>query len=115
MTKAVTKRYSEAFKRQVVREYEAGERGEELRQKYGIGGRNTLTRWLKQYGTAATRQELIVIQRPQERAQAQQMARRVQELETALAEVTLEKLVLRATLAEAEQRLGEPVEKKVAR
>lgn len=115
MKKQVTKRYSEAFKRQVVREYEGGASGQELRQRYGIGGVNTITRWLKQYGRAATRQELIVIQRPHERAQAQQQQQRVQELEAALAQLTLEKLALRAALAEAEQQLGEAVEKKDVR
>ena len=38
MTKRKIKRYSEAFRQEVVREYEAGSSIAELRQKYGIGG-----------------------------------------------------------------------------
>lgn len=43
--------YSEAFKRQVVAEYESGLYTKaSLRRKYGIAGHSCLTRWLKKYG-----------------------------------------------------------------
>ncbi len=42
MTQAVMKRYNKAFKVQVVREYEAGTSLSALREKYGIGGGNTI-------------------------------------------------------------------------
>ena len=43
MDKKVYKRYSEAFKREVVREYEAGVSARRLREKYGIQGGRTVT------------------------------------------------------------------------
>ena len=50
MKKERIKRYSEAFKHQVVREYEAGASARWLMQKYGIGGDSTIKRWVHQYG-----------------------------------------------------------------
>lgn len=43
--------YSEAFKRQVVSEYESGLFTKaSLKRKYGIAGNSCIPRWLKQYG-----------------------------------------------------------------
>lgn len=43
--------YSEAFKRQVVSEFESGLYTKaSLRRKYGIAGKSCLPRWLKKYG-----------------------------------------------------------------
>ncbi len=50
MIKEPIKRYSEALKRQVVQEYEDGASIYSLQQKYGIGGHNTVKRWIKRYG-----------------------------------------------------------------
>lgn len=47
----VPQNYSEAFKRQVVSEYESGLYTKaSLRRKYGIAGNSCLPRWLKKYG-----------------------------------------------------------------
>lgn len=43
--------YSEAFKRQVVNEYESGLYSKaSLKRKYGIAGNSCIPRWLKKYG-----------------------------------------------------------------
>ena len=46
------RRYSEAFKRQVVEELEKGKFGSafEAQQSYGILGDRTVPRWMKKYG-----------------------------------------------------------------
>ena len=41
MEKTPLKRYSQAFKQQIVREYEAGATASQLSQKYGIMGGST--------------------------------------------------------------------------
>ena len=61
MEKTVIKRYSEAFKRQVVSEYEAGQSATWLRRKYGITGRDTIERWVKKYAHAGLRQGVLVL------------------------------------------------------
>ena len=46
MEKIAIRRYSEAFKKQMVREYEAGASAGRLREKYGIKGRSTVNTWV---------------------------------------------------------------------
>ena len=111
MKKRVMKRYSEAFKRQVVSEYEAGHSVFTLQRKYGITGNGTIERWVKQYAHASLRHELVVIQRGDERERQRAMETRVRELETAVAQLTLEKIVLETSLVEAEKLLGFEVKK----
>jgi transposase len=44
-------KYSEAFKKQVVREFERGLLNkDQLQQKYGIGGNSTVLKWCRKYG-----------------------------------------------------------------
>ena len=61
------KRYSEAFKHQVVSEYEGGQSVLSLRKKYGITGNGTVERWVRKFGHTGFRAELVVIQRAEER------------------------------------------------
>lgn len=105
------KRYSEAFKLQVVSEYEAGQSANALRSKYDITGCGTIERWVRQYAHAGLRHELIVIQRADEREREKSLKKRMQELESAVAQLTLEKIVLETSLAEAEKLLGMAVKK----
>jgi transposase len=109
--KTIIKRYSVAFKQQVVREYEAGVELKQLREKYGINGTSTIQDWIKRYGRAGTRHKLIVIQSPQEQDQVKQYKVRVAQLEKVVAQLSLDKAILEASLAEVEVRLGEDVKK----
>jgi transposase-like protein len=111
MKKRAMKRYSEAFKLQVVSEYEGGQSARALRQKYGVTGNSTIERWVKKYGHVGLRHELVVIQRPEEREREKMLEERVKELESAVAQLTLEKIVLETSLEEAENLLGVAVKK----
>ena len=112
MVKEVVKRYSKAFKLQVVREYEAGATLHQLRQKYGIGGGSTVQGWVAKYGRAGVRHQLLIIQSPVEQEQVKQLQQQVAQLEKALAQLTVEKLLLETTLAVAEEELGIRLKKK---
>ncbi len=59
-------RYSESFKRQVVEEYESGERIVDLKQKYGIKGGMTITNWIRKYSKKGFRHEMVHIQSAEE-------------------------------------------------
>ena len=107
----IIKRYSIAFKQQVVKEYEAGVDIHKLREKYGIGGGGTIQGWIKKYGREGMRHKLIVIQSPQEQDQVKLFKERTVQLEKVVAQLTLDKLMLEAALAEAEVQLGESVKK----
>lgn len=113
MEKIPLRRYSEAFKKQVVREYEAGAAANSLREKYGIKGRSTISHWLKKYGREGSRYQLMVIQKPEEQEQVKQLKKRVQELEKAVAQLTLDKLMLESLVAVIEAETGEEVKKNI--
>ena len=111
MAKEVIKRYSEAFKLQVVREYEAGVNLNELRQKYGIGGGNTVHEWVAQYSHQGLRHQLMVIQSPADQEEVKRLRQRVAQLEKAVAQLTLDKVMLEALVETAEKELGLPLKK----
>lgn len=94
----ITKRYSEALKRQVVSEYEAGHEVRALRLKYGITGDHTIQQWIKKYGKEGFRNELVYIQSVEEIGRVKTLEKQVSELQQALGRVTLEKLKLESML-----------------
>lgn len=106
MQKTIIKRYSEAFKQQIVREYEGGMSIAELSEKYGIHGGNTIRTWLKKYAREGVRYKLLLIQSPEEQAQVKQLKVRTSQLEKLVAQLMLDKVMLETTLAVAEAHLG---------
>jgi transposase-like protein len=98
MKKEPIKRYSQAFKQQVVREYEAGASIYSLRNKYGIGAHKTVERWVKQYGRCGYRSELVVIQTVKDQMEVKAMKQHIAELEAALAASVLENRMLKTTI-----------------
>jgi len=106
MSKETVKRYSESFRQQVVREYEEGTSIEDLRKKYGIGGKSTIQKWIKKYSYQGLRHELLRIQRPEEVQRIRELETRVQELEQALGRMTLEKLALESSLEVLQETYG---------
>lgn len=113
MEKIAIRRYSEAFKKQVVREYEDGAAASSLREKYGIKGGSTVNSWVKKYGREGSRYKLMVIQKPEEQERVKALEKRVQELEHALAQVMLEKLMLESLVEVVEQEEGPGVKKNI--
>jgi transposase-like protein len=112
MTERVIKRYSMAFKKQVVQEYEAGASIEGLRRKYGISGKQTIRNWIDQYGQTGVRHQIMVIDEADVQAQNQVLQERIANLEKLVAQLSLDKLMLESSLAVAEQELGYAVKKK---
>ena len=106
MKKDPIKRYSQAFKQQVVRDYEAGSSIYSLLQKYGIGAHHTVERWVKQYGRSGYRSEVVVIQTVEDQLAVKAMKQRIAELEAALAASVLENRMLHTTLEVASAALA---------
>lgn len=96
----VVKRYSEAFRRQVVAEYEGGTSMTALQKKYGITGTQTIPKWIVKYGSAGFRHNVVRVQTAEEANRVKALEQQVEQLERALARVTLEKLKLESTLEE---------------
>ncbi len=110
--KQIIKRYSLAFKQQVVKEYEAGASASELRRRYGIGSTHAVVQWVKQHGREGVRHKLMVIQTPQEQERVKELEARVTDLEKLVAQLSLDKFMLETTLEVAEDMLGHEVKKK---
>lgn len=114
MTRRVVKRYSEAFKRMVVAEYEAGSSMPDLRKKYGIGGVNTIREWVEKYSMQGLRHKLVRIQSAEEANRVRALEAQVQELEQALGRMTLEKLALESELEVLQETYGVDAKKNAA-
>ena len=99
-------RYSEAFKMEVVRELEAeGLAFDDLSLKYGIKGKTTVSRWVRQYGNG-TRGKGIRVERPDEINELKRLKLRVRQLEGALADANIDSALERAYTRLACQRAG---------
>lgn len=115
MKKEAVKRYSQAFRQQVVREYEAGASIYNLLQKYGIGSHRTVERWVKKYSRSGYRSETVVIQTVEDQLEVQAMKARIAELEGALADAVIENRMLTTTLEVASERLEMDLKKNFGR
>lgn len=101
-------RYSEAFKMQVVREYEAGEFAglAEAHRKYGIRGNGTVARWLKAFGKEHLMKKVVRVEAVGEADQLQKLVRENRELKLALGEERLRTQIGEEYLKLACQRGG---------
>lgn len=115
MKKEPVRRYSQAFKQQVVSEYEAGASVYSLQQKYGIKAHRSVQRWVEQYGRSGYRSEVVVIQTVEDQMEVRAMKERLSELESALAEAVLENRMLKTTLEVASQALEMDLKKNFGR
>lgn len=85
-------RYSEAFKLQVVREFEEGKHGScfGAAEAYGIRGATTVQSWVRKYGREHLLKRVIRVETTEERNEMKRLKERVRELERALGDTTLD-------------------------
>ena len=101
-----SKRYSEAFKRAIVMELEKGQTTvRELRKRYGIKGGVTIAGWVRRYGSKPMKKPAPTKNAPRLSDSQARLARENRELKAALAQVTMEKVLLESLIVEAEERL----------
>ena len=104
-----SKRYSEQFKKSVVREYEKGFLNkDQLQQKYSIGGNSEILSWCRKYGKFVYPEKGIITGRPMKDPQKQ----RIKELEKALEEARLKVLAYETLISIAEEAEGIVILKK---
>ena len=113
MGEVVLKRYSVAFKHHIVREYERGKSVTELRRRYGIKGAQTVQRWIERYGTEGLRHKVMTIQKPEESDRVKVLEGRVQELESALAQASLDRVMYETLLDVSREKYGLDLKKKI--
>lgn len=101
-----SKRYSEAFKRQIVRDIERGvTTPAEVQRRYGVAGGTSIRGWLRRYGRGKVscrvkRQDVI------ESRKLLVIEREKRELERAVARLTVEKVAYESLIEEAQAQLG---------
>lgn len=103
------KTFSEAFKRQIVKEFEQGLLNkDQLQKKYGLGGNSTVLKWCRKYGKFAYPKQTST-GRPMKDPQKQ----RIKELEAKL-KAAEQKLKVYDKLIEITNReLNEDIVKKI--
>jgi transposase-like protein len=93
-------RYSEAFKLQVVRELETGKlRGfNEGRERYGIGGSETIQRWMRKYGKNHLLAKLVHVPTPNEKNRLRELMQENNKLKRALADARMKSVLYESWL-----------------
>ncbi len=100
--------YSEAFKRQVVAEFEQGLYSKaQLKRKYGISGHSNIDRWLNKYGKFEYSSNKSI-----GRTMKDPLKQRIKELEKALAIKENEALAFKKFIEIAERELEVKIIKK---
>lgn len=100
-------RYSEAFKLEVVKEYEEGSGTiADLQRKYDIRGDATITRWLKNYGKTDILPKLVRVEKPGEQDQLKKLKKEIQQLKEAMADLHIENVINKNTLKATAEQMG---------
>jgi transposase-like protein len=112
MGERIVRRYSAAFKQQVVADLESGRFSsiEAAREHYGIGGASTIPRWLRRYGKNHLCGKVVRVERPDERDQLRELRQQVKDLERALGQTQAENVLNASYLELACAELGMDVE-----
>jgi transposase-like protein len=106
-------RYSQAFKRKIVDEIESGNYTiGEVRRIYDIRGKETISRWLKQFGREHLLSKVIRIEMKDEKDKLKELERQKRELESALAQAHLKILSLETMIDIAEEQFKISIKKK---
>ena len=105
-------RYSEAFKRQVVQEMEAGkfESVCGAQRAYGIKGAETLRKWIVKYGSENLLPKRIRVEKMKEIDELKESRKRIRQLEAALADAHIDNCLEQAFLEIACGRMDMNVE-----
>ena len=116
MRRNTVKRYSEAFKQQVVSELESGQGSlQELRRKYGLST-NTIQYWIKRIGKLELLPNLIRVEKPDEVDRIKELERQIRQLKEALADTQVDSIINRSyfeVLCEQQGLNPEEVKKKL--
>ncbi len=95
--------YSLNFKTKVISEIEFGKyaTAEEARKKYGIGGKMTVYRWLKDFKKENLINKEVFLQKNEKTKEEQTLKKQVKALEKALREEQIKTLVLETLVKQA--------------
>ena len=100
--------YSEAFKRQVVKELEDGKFAtlSAASRAYGIRGGSTVSQWIRKYGNDKLLPKKVRVETLKERDELKEARKRIRQLEAALADAHIDNSLGDSYLKIACERLG---------
>jgi transposase-like protein len=100
--------YSEAFKRQVVKELEDGKFAtiSGASRAYGIRGGSTISQWIRKYGNEGILPKKVKVETLKERDELKEARKRIRQLEAALADAHIDCSLGNSYLKIACERLG---------
>ncbi len=112
MSNRIIRRYSQAFKQQVVLEMESGRFGSvlEARLHHGITGATTVRDWVRRFGKGHLLTKVVRVEQIGEADQMMALRREVSRLEKALGQTQAQSLLNAEYLKLACERMGEEVE-----
>src|SRR5438477_7101677 len=100
-------RYSKGFKMQLVREVETGQwSAYALQRKYNIKGRQTVLRWVRQYGSG-NYGKVIRVEQADEVNEATRLRSQLRQAKEALADAHMELALEKAFLRVACEQMGQ--------
>ena len=101
-------RYSESFKRQIVRELEQGTHPNcfSATKAYGIRGVGTVSRWVSAYGKTHLLKRVLRVETTEERNELTRLREQVRELKSALVDAHLDLRLEKAFLEMACESAG---------
>jgi len=103
-------RYSKGFKIQLVREVESGQWSAcAVQRKYNITGRQTVLRWVRQYGSGRYG-KVIRVEHADEVNEATRLRSQLRQAKEALADAHMELALEKAFLAVACEQIGQTEE-----
>lgn len=106
-------RYSISFKQKVVNEIEQeGLMISVAMRRYGIGGAETINKWLKEFGKQHLLNTVIRVEMKGEKDRLQALEKEVQKLKLALADAYLARDCAEEVIKQAEKIYGEDLKKK---
>ena len=107
-------RYSQAFKHKVVSEIENGNLTiTQAQALYGIGGGQTIQKWLQRLGKAHLLNKVVHIEMKDERNKVKELENEKRALESALAQAQLKIIALESTIKVLEEEAGIKVKKSI--
>jgi transposase-like protein len=103
MERKVVLRYGDAFKRMVVGEVEDGRHDSchAAERAYGVRGKGTVARWMRQFGKEHLTRRLIRVETKGDRDRTRMLERRTRELERLVADLTLDLRIEREAFLQA--------------
>lgn len=108
-------RYSDCFKQSVVAEIEKnGLSIEEARRRYGIGGSETIQKWLVRFGKNHLLSKVVRVETKEERDELRRLREELKALKIAYAELAIDFKLSQKVIEKSDEMFGLDLKKKYA-